>query len=163
MRARVGLRAVRADIGNGAGRVDGPAWLNAWRDRPHRPRLGRAGLVTGALTLVRAGYGVGLVCVPSALLRMAGDVEPGARACGVARVLGVRHVAQAVLTAAAWCADPGGRVPVACGAGADLLHASTMVGLAALDGRVRRAALADTAVELAFAAAGGWAAAPPPR
>jgi len=120
-------------------------------------------MITGALTLVRAGYGVGLVCVPSALLRMAGDGEPSARACGVARVLGMRHLAQAVLTAAAWRTDPGGRTPVACGAGADLLHASTMVGLAALDGRVRRAALADTAVELAFAAAGGWAAAPPPR
>jgi hypothetical protein len=136
---------------NGPGRVGGHAWLNAWRDRP---RLGSAWLVTGAFTLVRAGYGVGLVCAPQLLIRWAGDREPSQRACAVARVLGVRHLAQAVLVAAAWCADPTSRVPVACGAAVDFLHASTMVGVAAVDRTARRVALVDAGVESTLGVAG---------
>ncbi len=41
----------------------------------------------------------------------------------------------------------------------DVLHASTMVGLAAVDRGARRVALADMGVELALAVAGGLAAA----
>lgn len=117
-------------------------------------RLGSWWLVTGALTLLRAGYGVGLVCAPRWLLRVAGDAEPSGRACGVARVLGVRHLAQAVLTTAARCANPASRAPVACGAGVDLLHASTMVGLAAVDREARRVALVDAGVESTLGLAG---------
>jgi hypothetical protein len=77
----------------------------------------------------------------------------------VARVLGVRHLVQAGLTAAALRTEPGSRVPLVLGATVDVLHASTMVGLALVDRGARRAALADTGIELALAAAGGLAAA----
>lgn len=122
-----------------------------------------------AVTLVRAGYGVALVCVPRALIKVTGDAVAGeaagaeqprasGRACGVARVLGVRHLVQAGLTAAALRAEPGSPVPLVLGAAVDVLHASTMVGLALADRGARRVALADTGIELALAAAGGLAA-----
>jgi hypothetical protein len=119
-----------------------------------------------AITLVRAGYGVALLCAPGALIKMTGDpvtgqpggasrARPSRRACGVARVLGVRHLVQAGLTAAALRAQPGSPYPLAGGAAVDALHATTMVGLALVDRGARRVALADTGVELAFATAGG--------
>ena len=123
-----------------------------------------------AVTLARAGYGVALVCAPRALIKVTGDsvagdrvgaarLRPSRGACGVARVLGVRHLVQAGLTAAALRAEPGSRVPLVLGAAVDVLHASTMVGLALVDRGARRVALADTGIELALAGAGGLAAA----
>ncbi len=130
------------------------------------------GMSTAAivLTLARAGYGVALVCAPSALIKLAGDPgsgqSPGAchprpsrRACGVARVLGVRHLVQAGLTAAALRGEPGSPVPLALGAVVDVLHASTMVGLGLVERRARRVALADTGIEVSLAAAGALSAA----
>ena len=118
-----------------------------------------------AITLVRAGYGLALVCAPQALIRLTGDPvtgqpagaaqpRPSRRACGVARVLGVRHLVQAGTTAMALRAEPGSPVPLGLGAAVDVLHASSMVGLALVDRGARRVALADTGVELALAAAG---------
>ncbi len=123
-----------------------------------------------AVTLVRAGYGVALVCAPRALIKVTGGAVAGeaagaeqprasGRACGVARVLGVRHLVQAGLTAAALRAVPGNPVPLVLGAAVDLLHATSMVALGAVDRGGRRGALADTGIELALAAAGGLAAA----
>jgi hypothetical protein len=78
----------------------------------------------------------------------------------VARVLGIRHLVQAGLTAVALrAAEPGPSLPLGLGAAVDVLHASTMVGLAAVDRGARRVALADMGVELALAVAGGLAAA----
>jgi hypothetical protein len=122
-----------------------------------------------ALTLARAGYGVGLLCVPQVLITLTGDPvsgqpagtpqpRPSRRACGVARVLGFRHLVQAGLTGVGLRAEPGTPVPLALGAAVDVLHASTMVGLALVDRRARRVALADTVIELALAAAGALAA-----
>jgi hypothetical protein len=156
-----------------AGRVSpaGPAWLlrNAIQD-PHagharRSRDKSKSRVTTVLTLTRAGYGVALLCAPQALIKLTGDpvtgqpagasrARPSRRACGVARVLGVRHLVQAGLTAAALRAEPGSPVPLGLGAGVDVLHASTMVGLALVDRGARRVALADTGIELTLAAAG---------
>ncbi len=118
-----------------------------------------------AVTLVRAGYGVALVCAPQLLIRLTGDPvtgqspgehpRPSRRACGVARVLGVRHLVQAGLTVVALrAAEPERSLPLALGAAVDVLHATTMVGLAAVDRGARRVALADTGVEVALAAAG---------
>lgn len=122
-----------------------------------------------AVTLVRAGYGVALVCAPQALIRLTGDpvtgqpvgasrARPSRRACGVARVLGVRHLVQAGLTGVALRAEPGSPVPLGLGAAVDVLHASTMVALALVDRGARRVALADTGIELALATAGALAA-----
>jgi hypothetical protein len=123
-------------------------------------------MVTTVLTLARAGYGVALLCAPQALIRLTGDpatgqpaqasrARPSGRACAVARVLGVRHLVQAGLTAAALQAQPGSPYPLAAGAAVDALHATTMVGLALVDRGARRVALADVGVELALATAGG--------
>ncbi len=132
--------------------------------------------MAGTLTLIRAGYGVALLCAPGALIRLAAgpgaagrprppaeadaqrEAAPGSRARLVARVLGVRHLAQAALTAAGQRADPGSPVPLGGGAAVDLLHAASMLALGAADRRVRRATFTDAAVETALAAAGAWAA-----
>ncbi len=106
-----------------------------------------------------------LLCAPQALIKLTGDTvtgqspgeraRPSGRACGVARVLGVRHLVQAGLTASALRAtEPEPALPLGLGAAVDLLHASTMVGLAVLDRGARRVALADTGVEVALATAG---------
>lgn len=74
---------------------------------------------------------------------------PGRRGRRVAQLLGARHLAQAAITAF---------VPVpemfALGAGVDVVHAGSMVVLAAADPVARHAALTDAAAETIFAAAG---------
>ena len=126
------------------------------------------GSSTGAwvVTLVRAGYGVALLCAPQALIKLTGDpgtgqpagasrARPSRRACGVARVLGIRHLVQAGLTAVALrAAEPDPSLPLGLGAAVDMLHATTMAGLAAVDRGARRVALADTGVEVMLATAG---------
>jgi len=82
-------------------------------------------------------------------IRLATGNRPSRRTCQVARLLGARHLAQATLTALTPL--PGAFV---AGAGADALHAASMLILAAVDRPARRAALTDTAAEAAFAAAG---------
>jgi hypothetical protein len=118
---------------------------------------GKKATVAWLVTLGRAGYGVALVAVPGLLIGLTGQ-RPGGRACGVARVLGVRHLVQAGVTAATQLGDPGGSVVLGGGAAVDLLHASSMVALGAMDPHARRAALTDATVETALAVVGAWAA-----
>jgi hypothetical protein len=110
------------------------------------------GWALGAAALVRAAYGAALCCAPGPMLRLAGGpgagAGPGARA--VARVLGGRHIVQAVLSAM----RPTPAV-LALGAGTDVLHSASMIALAALDRPRRRLGLTDSLVAAAFAA-GGW-------
>jgi hypothetical protein len=113
--------------------------------------------VAGLVTLVRAGYGVGLVAAPGLLIGLTGQ-PPGRRECAVARVLGVRHLVQAGLTVAAQRSDPDSPVVLGGGAVVDLLHAASMLALGAVDGGVRRTVLTDAAVETALAVTGGVAA-----
>ena len=160
----------------GRSRMANPGWLlrNAIQDQRTgsavRSRGNSESRVTTVLLLARAAYGAALVCAPGVLIKLAGDAiteqpagaaqpRPSRPACRVARVLGVRHLVQAGLTAAAARAEPGSPVPLALGAAVDVLHASTMAGLALVDRGARRVALADTAVEVALAAAGVVAAA----
>ena len=93
------------------------------------------------ITLLRAGYGVALLCAPQVLIRLTGDpatgqpagaprARPGWRACGVARVLGARHLIQAGLTAVALrAAEPDPSLPMGLGAAVDVLlpHAGVQV------------------------------------
>ena len=96
-----------------------------------RPRL-------RAVTAVRVGWGAALIAAPRPLLRgLARADGPADRvAVAVLRVLGVRHVAQAV-------GEMLGPQPIVryLGAAVDGLHALTAVGLAVLDPRWRRGAL----------------------
>ncbi|MEZ0491285.1 hypothetical protein AB2L28_03445 [Kineococcus sp. TBRC 1896] len=101
------------------------------------------------LAPARAVWGTALLTVPHVLLRRAGG--PGAdddRAVTVARVLGVRHLAQAALTGA----SPG-RTVLVLGAVGDAAHAASMLALARVDPARRRVALVDAVLALGWGAA----------
>jgi hypothetical protein len=98
--------------------------------------------------VIRAGWAGALLLAPERLLAAAGSGSPAAVA--TARVLGVRHLLQAVASGVA------PNAPVA-GAGAliDTLHTVSCLGLAAVVPAARRAALLDAAIESGFALS-GW-------
>jgi hypothetical protein len=83
------------------------------------------------------------------VIRACTGQAPSLRARRVARVLGIRHLAQAAITA--WAPGPG---MVAAGAAIDVCHAVSMLALAAASRPLRRAELADglAAATLAVAA-----------
>ncbi len=99
--------------------------------------------------LARAGYGAALLCMPGPMIGVCTGQPPSPRARRVARVLGVRHLTQAALTA--WNSGP---EVVALGVVVDLLHAASMFALAAAAGQsLRRAELADALAATALAVA----------
>jgi hypothetical protein len=87
-----------------------------------------------ALASVRLAWGAILIFVPAGLL---------------VRLLGVRHVVQAVLVRAL-----GSRRAVMGGAAVDALHAGSALLFAVIDPRRRRIGLADALLASSFAAAG---------
>jgi hypothetical protein len=97
----------------------------------------------------RACYGTALLCAPGLALGLATGQAPDRRARTVARVLGARHLAQAVLT----LCRPRPAVFLA-GAGIDACHAASMLALAAAGSHMRRAEIADAFAAAAFTAAG---------
>jgi hypothetical protein len=103
-------------------------------------------------TTARVVWGGALLIAPQALLRAgagAGAGRDSSRAAiTVARVLGARHLLQAAVTTAA----PTPRV-VAFGTVVDSLHAVQQLTLAVVSPRWRAAALVDTAIAVALAAA----------
>jgi len=101
------------------------------------------------LQVVRATYGAALVLVPGPVIWLATGQLPSRRTCRVAQVLGIRHLIQAGLTAAA--PEP---AVLATGGQVDAVHAASMLLLAAVSRAGRRAALTDALTEAAFAAAG---------
>lgn len=98
--------------------------------------------------MVRVGYGMVLVLAPAPAIRLASGHAPGRRACQVARILGIRHLIQAALTAVA--PRPG----FAVGSQVDAVHATSMVMLGAVSRAERRAALTDALTEAGLAVAG---------
>jgi hypothetical protein len=108
-----------------------------------------------APVLLRGAYGLALCAAPGTLIRLAGGPPATPRDRAVARVLGVRQLAQAVVSAAALSPGgaPGGRaVVLTLGAEVDALHAASMLALALADPPRRRAGLAEAVIALAFAA-----------
>jgi hypothetical protein len=101
------------------------------------------------LQKTRAAYGAALVLAPGPVIWLATGQLPGRRARRVAQVLGIRHLIQAALTAAA--PEPG---VLAIGGQVDAVHAASMLLLAAVSRAGRRAALTDALTEAALAAAG---------
>jgi hypothetical protein len=102
-----------------------------------------------AFPLLRAGYAVVLLCVPSALIGVCTG-QPASKADRrVARVLGARHLVQAVLTAR----SPS---PAVLGLGAlvDVLHSASMLALGAANRPMRNAEFADGLIAASFAVAG---------
>jgi hypothetical protein len=76
--------------------------------------------------------------------------RPSRRACAVGRILGARHLAQAIA-----CGVLPTRWLIRAGAAADLLHAASMLALAGEDDGLRPALLTDAGIATAFATAGG--------
>lgn len=102
-----------------------------------------------ALVVVRAAYGTLLLVAPDRVARLCTGSRADRRTRAVARLLGARHLAQAVGTAGA--PGPGA---LALGVTVDLAHAASMVALAAWDRPRARGALVDAAAALSFALAG---------
>ena len=102
-----------------------------------------------AFGVLRGAYGALLLCSPEPVLRRYAGHPPDVATRRVGRVLGLRQLAQASLTAGAV-----GPVVHALGLQVDLAHAASMLGLAAAEPRYRRAAMCDAATAGAFAAAG---------
>ena len=98
-------------------------------------------------TTLRASWGAGLLASPQHTL---GPISGGLdeRASLVARVLGARHLLQALVLAHA------GRRGLQVGIATDVLHATSMVALAALDPSHRRACLTDAGLAAAWALSG---------
>jgi hypothetical protein len=101
-------------------------------------------------SLVRAGYGTALICSPGAMIRARTGRSPSRRACTVGRVLGARHLIQAIT-----CVVLPTRWLIRAGAAADVLHAASMLALAGEDADLRPALLTDAGIATAFATAGG--------
>jgi hypothetical protein len=101
------------------------------------------------LSIVRAGYGVVLLAVPGPLLTRVTGGPVSARVRAVARVLGARQVAQAMICGIA----PSSRLTEA-GAAVDGLHAASMLALAGAEPRLRRALLAESVIATALGSAG---------
>ena len=100
------------------------------------------------IPLARAGYGTALLCAPGPMIGVVTGQPPSRRARQVARILGVRHLAQAAITAF----NPGPEV-VALGVVVDLLHAASMFAFAAVVPDLRDAELADALAATALAVA----------
>ena len=104
----------------------------------------------GLLQPARACYGGALLVAPGTVIRWCTGRPAGPRTRAVARVLGARHLLQAAVTTGA---GPSAE-SLGLGAAIDIVHATSMAGLAMADRRVRRATLTDALIEIAFAAAG---------
>jgi hypothetical protein len=97
----------------------------------------------------RACYGAALLCAPGLALGLCTGQASSQRARTVVRILGARHLAQAVLTL--WRPRP---AVYLAGAGVDACHAASMLALAVADPRLRIAGIADGAAAAAFTATG---------
>ncbi|MGH3829658.1 MAG: hypothetical protein ACRDRS_04285 [Pseudonocardiaceae bacterium] len=98
---------------------------------------------------VRASYGALLFLAPGPVIRLYTGHAADRPTRAVTRVLGARQVLQGLLSA-----GTPGPIVLALGVEADLAHAVSMVGLAAVDRTRRRAGLVDALCAGSFAAAG---------
>jgi hypothetical protein len=98
---------------------------------------------------LRLGYAALLLAAPDLVIRLSTG-HPASRATRVvARLLGGRHLIQGILTRSAPSTPM-----LALGAEADLAHALSMLALAALNQRRRRAELTDAALAATLATTG---------
>jgi hypothetical protein len=104
------------------------------------------------LCAVRGACGLAQLAAPGLVAQVLGLPRDQASR-RVTRVLGARHLAQACLT---WPAPT--TAVLALGTEVDVAHAASMIGLAVIGRRWRRAALASAAVASGFAASAGVAA-----
>jgi hypothetical protein len=102
------------------------------------------------IEVLRAGWGVVLLTAPSEVLEHIHGVQVDRKALVVTRILGGRHLGQALLSGI----DPGPEV-LAAGVWVDTVHSVTAAGLAVADRRRARGGVIDAAVAASWAAL-GW-------
>lgn len=102
------------------------------------------------IEVLRAGWGAALLTAPSQVLDHIHGVQVDRKALVVTRILGGRHLGQALLSGI----DPGPEV-LAAGVWVDTVHSITALGLAVLDQRRARGGLTDAVVAASWAAL-GW-------
>lgn len=100
------------------------------------------------LLVIRAVWGAGLLLAPDRMLGLVGDRSPEVER--LTRLLGARHVAEAATLVATRGTRPPPRWPVAM----DAVHALSMLALAAIAPRHRRAALTSAGIAAGLVA---WA------
>jgi len=96
--------------------------------------------------VARAAYGLSLLLAPGTVIGVASDEPPDQASTVVGRVLGARHLLQALTVE--WSRTRGWLL---IGAAVDVAHALSMVGLAALDKNHRRPAALDAALATGLA------------
>jgi hypothetical protein len=101
------------------------------------------------IELGRAGWGVALLLWPRPVLEQVHHLKVDSRSVVIARILGARQLAQALLSGI----RPSPEV-LAMGVWVDAVHALTALGLAVADRSRARAGLTDAAVAGAWAALG---------
>ncbi|PND57975.1 hypothetical protein CRM90_10720 [Mycobacterium sp. ENV421] len=102
-----------------------------------------------SIELTRAGWGLALLVAPRAVMESVHRIEVDTKSVVVARILGARHLTQALLSG--WRPSP---EVLAMGVWVDAVHALTAVGLAAVDRNRARAGLTDAAAATIWAGAG---------
>lgn len=101
------------------------------------------------IELWRAGWGIALLTSPAAVLGRLHRVELDRRAIVTVRILGARHLIQALL-----CGLRPGPRRLTLGVWVDSIHAVTAVGFGLIDRERARPALTDAAVAATWAAFG---------
>ncbi|OBJ79008.1 hypothetical protein [Mycobacterium colombiense] len=102
-----------------------------------------------AIELIRAGWGVVLLAAPNEVLDHIHGVQVDRKALVVTRILGARHLTQALLSGV----NPGPEV-LAAGVWVDTVHSATALGLAVVDRRRARGGVTDAVVAASWAALG---------
>ncbi|TAM65010.1 hypothetical protein [Mycobacterium sp.] len=103
-----------------------------------------------AIELIRAGWGGVLLAAPAEVLGHIHGIRVDRRAIVVTRILGARHLVQALLSGV----DPGPEV-LAAGVWVDTVHSVTALGLAVVDRRRARGGVTDALVAASWAGL-GW-------
>lgn len=101
------------------------------------------------IEFVRGAWGAALLAAPRTVLGSLDQVRIDSKSVVVTRILGARHLTQAVLSGA----SPSPEV-LAMGIWVDIVHAATAVALAAGDRTRARGGLTDAAVAAIWAARG---------
>ncbi|WP_104092113.1 hypothetical protein [Arthrobacter sp. GMC3] len=104
------------------------------------------------LETLRGIYGLCQLIRPQLLYRAVTGTMPTPGAALIIRVLGTRHVLQALVLARFGPTVPGGKTLHRCGALVDLVHAGTMVAMACAERRWRKPAGLDAFLASTFAA-----------
>lgn len=103
-----------------------------------------------AIELIRAGWGGVLLVAPAEVLSHLHGVRVDRKAIVVTRILGARHLTQALLSGI----NPGPEV-LAAGVWVDAVHSATALGLAVIDRRRAHGGVTDAVVAASWAGL-GW-------